>query len=209
MTASLAAPRIGILIFDEVEELDFVGPYEVFGMTRKIREMQGTADLGEVVLIGLDAQPVRAFNGLRILPDTTIAEVEALDVLLVPGGFGTRPLMGHEGLKTWLRKVAPTCTWVTSVCTGSMLLAAAGLAEGRKVTTHWSMVEEFRGLNLGCTVTEGSRFQVDGNLVSSAGVSAGIDMALWLVGQIHGIPQARATQRFMQYEPEPPYADAA
>jgi transcriptional regulator GlxA family with amidase domain len=191
--------RIGIVLFDDAEELDFVGPFEVFSMARMGREED------RVVTIAERAEPVRAAKGLRVIPDHSFADAPPLDVLLVPGGQGTRKEVANPALIEWLRKAAEPCSWVTSVCTGTLLLHEAGLAKGKRVTTHWGFVEALRQRG-DVEVLEGVRYVRDGRLVTSAGVSAGIDMALWLVGQIHGVAQARQTQRFMEYDPAPPYA---
>jgi transcriptional regulator GlxA family with amidase domain len=190
----------GILLFDGAEELDFAGPWEVFTMAR----MGGHED-DRVVTIAAHDRPVRCAKGLRVLPDHTFADAPPLDVLLVPGGQGTRSAVDDPVLIDWLRKAAEPCSWVTSVCTGALLLHGAGLARGRRVTTHWAFVPQLRERG-DVTVLERVRWVRDGRLVTSAGVSAGIDMALWLVGQIHGADHARATQRLMEYEPAPPYA---
>jgi transcriptional regulator GlxA family with amidase domain len=190
----------GILLFDGAEELDFAGPWEVFTMAR----MGGHED-DRVVTIAAHDRPVRCAKGLRVLPDHTFADAPPLDVLLVPGGQGTRSAVDDPVLIDWLRKAAEPCSWVTSVCTGALLLHGAGLARGRRVTTHWAFVPQLRERG-DVTVLERVRWVRDGRLVTSAGVSAGIDMALWLVGQIYGADHARATQRLMEYEPAPPYA---
>jgi len=191
---------IGILLFDDAEELDFAGPWEVFTMA--------TADLADarVVTIAERAEPVRCAKGLRVLPDCDFASAPALDVVVVPGGQGTRREVDNPVLLDWLAKAAARCQWVSSVCTGSLLLHASGLAAGRRITTHWAFVEALRGRAPDATVLDQVRYVRDGNVVTAAGVSAGIDMALWLVGQIWGVERARQTQRFMQYEPAPPYA---
>jgi transcriptional regulator GlxA family with amidase domain len=190
---------IGILLFDDAEELDFVGPWEVFTMA--------TADLAEarVVTIAERAGPLRCAKGLRVLPDHDFAGAPGLDAVLVPGGQGTRREAENPVLLDWLAKAASRCQWVASVCTGSLLLHASGLTAGRRITTHWAFVEALRGRAPDATVLEGVRYVRDGNLVTAAGVSAGIDMALWLVGQIWGVERARRTQRFMEYDPAPPY----
>jgi transcriptional regulator GlxA family with amidase domain len=190
----------GILLFDEAEELDFVGPLEVFAMARK--------DGDRVVTIAEGDGPVRGNLGLRVLPDHTIADAPPLDVLVVPGGFGTRREAENPAILDWIKQVAANCTWVTSVCTGSMLLEAAGVVGGRRVTTHWAMIDSFRQKE-GVTVLDGRRYVRDGNVVTAAGVSAGIDMALWVVGQLYDVDHARAVQRFMEYDPAPPYAAEA
>jgi transcriptional regulator GlxA family with amidase domain len=189
----------GILIFDDAEELDFVGPWEVFTMAR----MGGHED-DRVVTIAERPDPVRCAKGLRVLPDHTFADAPPLDVVLVPGGQGTRKEVDNPVLVDWLARAAAPCTWVTSVCTGSYLLHRAGLAKGRRVTTHWAFCETLRQQG-DVEVLEGVRYVRDGPVVSAAGVSAGIDMALWLVGQLHGVAHARQTQRFMEYDPAPPY----
>ena len=190
----------GILLFEGFEELDAVGPWEVFSMAR----MAGH-EADRVVLIAERAGPVRAAKGMRVIPDHAFADAPALDVLLVPGGQGTRSEAANAALLEWLRKAAEPCTWVTSVCTGSLLLHAAGLARGRRVTTHWGYAAQLRERG-DVEVLENVRYVRDGNLVTAAGVSAGIDMALWLVGQIHGVAHARLTQKLMEYDPAPPYA---
>ena len=187
----------GIVLFDEAEELDFVGPLEVFGMARQEGD--------RVVTIAETAEPVRANLGLRVVPDHTIADAPPLDVLVVPGGFGTRREAENPVLLDWIKQAAAGCTWVTSVCTGSMLLEASGVIHGRKVTTHWAMVDTFREKET-VTVLDGRRYVRDGNVVTAAGVSAGIDMSLWVVGQLYGVDHARGVQRMMEYDPAPPYA---
>jgi transcriptional regulator GlxA family with amidase domain len=188
----------GILLFDDAEELDFVGPFEVFTMAA----MGKPGD--RVVTIAERAEPVRGAKGLRVIPDHGFADAPPLDVLIVPGGQGTRREVSNPMLVEWIRKAAEPCTWVTSVCTGALLLHEAGIARGRRVTTHWGFVETLRQRG-DVEVLDNVRFVRDGRLVTSAGVSAGIDMALWLVGQIHGVDHARTTQRLMEYDPAPPY----
>ena len=188
----------GILLFDGAEELDYVGPWEVFSMARR----PGEDD--RVVTIAERPGPVNSAKGLRVLPDHGFDDAPDLDVLLVPGGQGTRTEAENPAVLDWLRKASEQCTWVTSVCTGSLLLSAAGLTRGKKITTHWGFIEALRKRGE-AEVMEGVRYVRDGNVVTAAGVSAGIDMALWLVGQLHGIPHARNVQRMMEYDPAPPY----
>jgi transcriptional regulator GlxA family with amidase domain len=190
---------IGILAFDGAEELDFVGPWEVFAMTATTRD-----DLS-VLLVAEQDRPLRCAKGLRVLPDRTFADAPDLDVLLVPGGRGTRTEVENPVLIEWIRKVSSRCTWVTSVCTGALLLHEAGPARGKRVTTYWGFVSALRERG-DVTVLEGTRYVRDGNLVTAAGVSAGIDMALWLVGQLYGAGHARKVQRLIEYDPAPPYA---
>ena len=189
----------GLVMFDDAEELDFVGPWEVFTM--------GAQSNGSdrVVTIAEHARPVRCHKGLRVLPDHTFTDAPPLDVVLVPGGFGTRREKDNPVLLDWLRAVAPRCQWVTSVCSGALVLHAAGFLAGKRATTHWSVLQMLREMG-DVEVLENRRYVRDGNVVTSAGVSAGIDMALWLVGQLHGPDFARGVQRFMEYDPAPPYS---
>lgn len=192
---------IGIVIFDDAEELDFVGPFEVFtsaGMAKP--------DALRVVTIAEKPGPIRCAKGMRVLPDHGFADAPALDVVLVPGGMGTRREVDNPALLDWLRKVGPGCRFVTSVCTGSLVLHGAGFATGRRITTHWAFVKALRERAQDATVLDDVRYVQDGNLVTAAGVSAGIDMALWLVGQLFDPATARLVQRYIQYEPAPPYA---
>lgn len=198
--------RIGILIFDDAEELDFVGPWEVFTMTNEVFAREGRERPHHVFLVAERDAPVRCAKGMRVLPDIATAQCAALDVLLVPGGIGTRREARNEGLLAWIAGIAATCRWVTSVCTGALLLTAAGPARGKRVTTHWRFIEQLRARGEAGEVVEHVRYVRDGNLLTAAGVAAGIDMALWLVGQCHGAAVARAVQRAMEYDPAPPYA---
>tara|TARA_R110000868_G_scaffold13397_10_gene62590 strand:- start:2937 stop:3557 length:621 start_codon:yes stop_codon:yes gene_type:complete len=199
---------IGILIFDDAEELDFVGPYEVFTMSNEMFGHTGQPKPDKVILISETGAPVTCAKGMRVEAHCSIADAPKLDVLLIPGGQGTRREALNKPLLDWVAKVAATCEWVTSVCTGSLVLAAAGPAKGKRVTTHWAFIETLRNMGLASEVLEKVRYVRDGNLVTSAGVSAGIDMALWLTGQMHSEDHARLTQHGMQYDPAPPYAAA-
>jgi transcriptional regulator GlxA family with amidase domain len=203
MAESAASTTIGILLFPGVEELDFAGPWEVFTMAAK-----GQPGL-RVVTIAERPGPLRCAKGLRVLPDCAFEDAPLLDLVLVPGGEGTRAEAQNPVLLDWLAKAAARCTWVTSVCTGSLLLCAAGLARGRRITTHWAFVSSLRQRAPDATVLDDVRYVRDGNLVTAAGVSAGIDMALWLMGQLYGPAAARGIQRAIQYDPAPPYAAEA
>ncbi|MDE1172843.1 MAG: DJ-1/PfpI family protein [Parvibaculaceae bacterium] len=201
-----AERTIGILLFEDAEELDFVGPFEVFTMSNEVMELQGKAAPDRIVFISEQGGQVKARKGMRVETDHSFETAPKLDVLLVPGGQGTRALVGHKPLLSWVDRVAADCEWVTSVCTGTLVLTAAGPARGKRVTTHWGFIEALRARGEASEVVENIRYVRDGNLVTSAGVSAGIDMALWLVGQWHGPAHARMTQRAMEYDPAPPYS---
>jgi transcriptional regulator GlxA family with amidase domain len=191
---------IGVLIFDGAEELDFVGPWEVFTGAAQLHD-----DVRVVMLAESDA-PVRCAKGMRVIPDHGLADAPPLDVVLVPGGQGTRREVDNPVIIDWLKRVEPTATWTTSVCTGALLLCEAGFAGGRQVTTHWAFVETLRKRYPDVQVRDDVRYVRQGRLCTAAGVSAGIDMALWLAGQIWGTDSARTIQRYIQYEPAPPYA---
>ncbi|MCZ6784398.1 MAG: DJ-1/PfpI family protein [Proteobacteria bacterium] len=196
---------IGIILFENAEELDWAGPWKVFTMATQKNVLRAEAVDARVVTIA-EKREVRNAKGLRVLVDHTFEDAPDLDVLVVPGGEGTRTEIQNPVLIDYLRKAGERCTWVTSVCTGSMLLHGAGFAAGKRITTHWAFCSTLKELAPDATVLEGVRYVRDGNLVTAAGVSAGIDMALWLVGQIWGVAHARQTQRFMEYDPAPPYS---
>jgi transcriptional regulator GlxA family with amidase domain len=189
----------GLLIFDGAEELDFAGPWEVFTASAMVRDQGDRA-----VLIAERPGPVRCNKGMRVLADSTFDDHPPLDVLLVPGGMGTRREVSNPAVIDWIAKTSATVTWTTSVCTGALLLHEAGPARGRRVATHHGFEDalEARG---DITVVRDARYVVDGSLVTSQGISAGIDMTLWLIGRIHGRDHARAVRRYIQYEPAPPY----
>lgn len=195
--------KIGIALFDDAEELDFAGPWEVFTMASNIRP-----GAHEVMLVAEADAPIRCAKGMRVLPDVTFANCPKLDVILIPGGQGTRREVENKPLLEWIAKTAKDCQWVTSVCTGALLLTAAGPARGKRVTTHWAFVETLRARKEAAEVLEDVRYVRDGNVVTAAGVSAGIDMALWLTGQLHTPDFARQVQRAMEYDPAPPYSAA-
>ncbi|MGI5325316.1 DJ-1/PfpI family protein [Actinomadura nitritigenes] len=190
----------GLLVFEDAEELDFVGPWEVFTASAAQRDKGDKA-----VLVAERSGPVRCAKGMRVVPDCTFDDHPELDVLLVPGGRGARVTqIGNAALTGWIAKTAERADWVASVCTGSFLLHAAGPARGRRVATHWASEDDLEARG-DVTVVRDARYVVDGDLITSQGVSAGIDMALWLVGRIHGRDHARTVRRYIQYEPAPPY----
>ena len=190
---------IGIVIFDDAEELDWVGPFEVLTNACK--------DGDRVVVVAETEGPVRGAKGLRVLPDHTFDDCPPLDVVLVPGGIGTRKEMHNEVLRSFLLAQAERAEWTTSVCTGAFVLSAAGLLKGKRATTHWLTFDELRTHDPDLELDPDARWVVDGNVVTAAGVSAGIDMALWLVGQLYDPDHARLIQKYIQYDPAPPYQD--
>jgi transcriptional regulator GlxA family with amidase domain len=189
----------GLLIFDGAEELDFAGPWEVFTASAMLRDQGDTA-----VLIAQRPGAVRCGKGMQVLPNFILNDHPPLDVLLVPGGMGTRREVSNPAVIDWITKVSAEAAWVTSVCTGALLLHEAGPARGRRVATHHAFEDTLQARG-DITVVRDARYVVDGNLVTSQGVSAGIDMALWLTGRIHGRDHARTVRRYIQYEPASPY----
>ncbi|HVS14163.1 MAG TPA: DJ-1/PfpI family protein [Thermoanaerobaculia bacterium] len=193
--------RVGILIFDDVEVLDFAGPFEVFSRTRTVggsqsRRSDESAPF-EVFTVARDAEPVDATGGLRVVPHCSFADAPAIDVLLVPGGFGTRPLLEDEETLEWIRARAAAAELVTSVCTGSLVLARAGLLEGKRATTHWAALDLLRSMP-GVEVVADRRW-VDDGVITSAGVSAGIDMAFYVVEKLLGREIADETAGYVDY----------
>ncbi len=197
---------IGILIFDDAEELDFVGPWEVFTASNEIRgHFKDATPKDHVLTVSQHGGAIKCAKGMRVIADHSFADCPPIDVLLIPGGQGTRREVENPAMLEWIASTAAKCAWVTSVCTGSLLLTEAGPAVNKRVTTHWGFVDQLTARGK-ATVLKNVRYVRDGNVVTAAGVSAGIDMALWLTGQMHGVAHARATQRLMEYDPAPPYA---
>ncbi|CAL9652480.1 DJ-1/PfpI family protein [Streptomyces sp. enrichment culture] len=185
--------QIAIVLFDRFTALDAVGPYETLGRLPD----------AETVFVAERTGPVRTDTGnLAITADRTLADTPSPDIVVVPGGPGQDPQMENGALLDWLRTADATSTWTTSVCTGSLLLAAAGLLEGRRATSHWLALDQLK--RFGAEPT-GERVVTDGKYVTAAGVSSGIDMGLTLLGRIAGDEHAQAVQLLTEYDPQPPY----
>jgi transcriptional regulator GlxA family with amidase domain len=187
----------GIILYPDFEELDAVGPYEVIGMLAKIDPDW------HVSMIAENAGPVRALSGLNIVADYGFEDAPPLNVLIVPGGMGSRKAMDDPRLLGYVRKAGESAQWVTSVCTGALILHRAGFLGGRPATTHWGAIHELKALG-DVDVREGVRWVHDGNVITSAGVSAGIDMALYLVSLLKDERIASNVQKMMEYYPQPP-----
>lgn len=190
-----ALKRVAIFIFDEVEVLDFAGPFEVFAVTGQ-RPGPGPFD---VVTVAAKTGTIRARNGLEVTPSFTFETLPQPDILVIPGGYGTRPLVNDSEVIEWIRQMASSVELMLSVCTGSLLLAKAGLLEGKEATTHWAALDLLRELAPNTRVLENIRFVDNGTVITSAGISAGIDMALHVVSRLHGLDRARETARYMEY----------
>ena len=196
--------KVAILLFDGVEELDWAGPWEVLTMWAALARRRDEAAV-TVHLVGGTSGPIRCAKGARLLADLTWDELEGTpDIVVVPGGRGTRQLVEDAALLARLRSLHENGALLASVCTGSLLLAAAGLLEHRPATTHHGALGELQGLDGSCEVRRDERYVDDGDIVTSAGVSAGIDMALHLVDRFAGTERARAVRAAIQYDPEPP-----
>ena len=187
--------RVAILIFDDVEVLDFCGPFEVFSVTRT---PEGTRYF-DVVTVAERAEPVIARNGLSVNPTFTIHDCPKPDIILVPGGQGTRREMHNPILIDWIRQQDSGTELTLSVCTGSLMLAKAGLLDGLAATTHWGALDLLRETAPSTTVKDDVRYVDNGRIVTSAGVSAGIDMSLHVVERLLGPEIAAQTARHMQY----------
>jgi len=192
--------RVGILVFDDVEVLDFCGPFEVFSVTR-LNEERRREDPSpfEVLLIAQQPGVVTAAGALKVIPDVTLDACPALDVLVVPGGWGTRREIHNTALLDWIARQGRQVKTLTSVCTGAMLLGHAGLLDGRRATTHWRSLDWMSESFPQVTVERALHVVEDGHVVTSAGISAGIDMALRVVARYHGDAIAQATARQMEY----------
>jgi cyclohexyl-isocyanide hydratase len=184
--------QIGSLLFEGLDQIDLTGPFEIFSRIPN----------STYRIYAKDVTPVRDVRGLRMAPDTTLAEAPQLDLLHVPGGFGQEALMEDDELLDWVRRQAAEARCVFSVCTGALICGAAGLLQGRRATTHWSA---FHLLPYFGALPVDERVVIDGNLVSAAGVTAGIDGALRVAAELRGDEAAQIIQLQMQYAPEPPF----
>jgi len=190
--------EIAIVLFDGAEELDWAGPWEVFAAWR-----DGWPDDGiGVFTVGWTKEPIVCAKGLRVLADHTWDTAPEADVVVWPGGRGTRPMVGDEEVRARVRSLAERADVMASVCTGALVYADAGLLPGRRATTHWGSLE--RLAELGAEVDPDARWVDHGDVITSAGVSAGIDMALHLVARLHSRERAVEVRRYIQYDPEPP-----
>ena len=185
--------NIAILIFDDLTALDAVGPYEVLSRLPGVN----------LQFVAQEAGPKRTDTGaLGLIADHAIADVEDPDILLVPGGHGNRPLLEDDEVLDWIRGVHGSSQWTTSVCTGALVLGAAGLLDGLRATTHWAYLDRLEGY--GAKPTQ-ERVVLDGKVMTAAGVSSGIDMALALVAEVAGPDVAKAIQLGIEYDPDPPF----
>jgi transcriptional regulator GlxA family with amidase domain len=188
---------IAIALWDGVEELDFAGPYEV--LTAWARESERPI---EVRTVASTTEPVRCSHGLRVIPDAAWDDIGKIDLFVLPGG-DTRPLQADEAFLERIRGLAGAGTLMTSVCTGALVYAKAGLLDGRPATTHWGAIDRLRAYET-VRVDPDARFVDDGDIATAAGVSAGIDLALHLVARLESVERAQSVRRYIQYDPQPP-----
>ncbi len=190
---------IGIVLFPDFEDLDAIGPREALTMMAK-----ASGGEWEVILISEDGRPVTSFLGTGFLVDHSYASCPPLDVILIPGGLGTRTQMNNAGHIEFVKRQGQQATWVTSVCTGALVLHRAGFLDGKRATTHWGSIPELQKLGGNTTVVNDQRWVHDGNVITAAGVSAGIDMALYLISLLRDPATAKRVQQMMEYYPKPP-----
>lgn len=195
-----ASKQIGIVLFPDVEELDAVGPWEVLSYWTRTYLQDGYA----VCCLSRAGGLVRCAQGLTVQAHHSFAQAPPLEVLLYPGGQGTRPQLADDEQLDWVRRQRAAVPLMTSVCTGSLVYAAAGLLRGRPATTHWASLDLLAELDPTIEVRRDVRFVDDGDMVTSAGISAGIDMALHLVARLASPDRAREVRRGIQYDPDPP-----
>lgn len=195
----LGVNNIAIFLFDEAEELDWAGPWEVLATW-----MSFWPDEAKVFTVAQNPGTITCAKGLRVLPDHTWAGAPPFETLVYPGGQGTRAHLGNKEIRAWIEEAKGKGTLMTSVCTGSLVYADAGLLDGRPATTHWASLDLLEELGTSIDVRPDERFVDDGDVITAAGVSAGIDMALHLVARLHSTERAKEVRRYIQYDPQPP-----
>lgn len=191
---------VGILIFDDVEVLDFCGPFEVFSTTRPAGIHSDDSVLFKAITIAEEDRIITCRGGLLVKPHYTIKNAPPLDILLVPGGQGTRRERHNQRLLDWIGEQDQRTDLTTSVCTGAFLLAERGLLDQHRATTHWNSVEWMRDTYPSITMLDDQRVVDEGHIITSAGVSAGIDMSLHIIARLHGVDTAKWTARRMEYD---------
>ena len=193
--------NLAILIFNDVEVLDFAGPFEIFSVTDELNGYK----LLNVYTIALSSGPILAKNGLKVVADYTLDNCPQPDYLIIPGGTGTRALLKDESFLSWITRTASGCDHLLSVCSGSLVLAVTGLLKGLSATTHHQVFEELTALAPETRIIRNRRFVDNGKILTSAGVAAGIDMSLYMVRKLYGEETAVKTAQYIEYDysPEP------
>ena len=194
--------NVGIFVFDEVEVLDFAGPFEVFSRTRLLKGAESRRSNDSAPFnpftVSIDTKPLTATGGLKIIADYTFNNFPKIDILIVPGGYGTRTLLNNDSLLKWIKAVSDKANITASVCTGSLLLAKAGLLEGKRATTHWGAIEALKSISKDIQVITERRV-VNDEIITSAGVSSGIDMAFMIVETLYGEEVSSDTAKYIEF----------
>ncbi len=184
-----------ILLFDDVEVLDFAGPFEIFSITNELNEYT----ILDIYTVAQNNSPIIAKNGLSVNPDYELSEAPEPDLLIIPGGYGARKLLQETDVINWIMDNAGPAEKIMSVCTGALLLAKAGLLDGLRATTHYQVFDTLAELAPNTEILRNERFIDNGKILTSAGVSAGIDMSLYVIGLLYGKDEARKTARHIEY----------
>jgi len=194
--------NVAILIFNEVEVLDFSGPYEVFSRTRTIKGSDSRKNTDSAPFnpftIAMDKNLIVATGGLKVIPNYSLDNSPKIDILVIPGGYGTRPLLNNENLLNWIIKISKEVNIVSSICTGALLLAKSGLLDGKRATTHWGAIEALKSISNSINVITNRRI-VDDGIITSAGVSSGIDMSFEIVSKLFGEEVASDTAKYIEF----------
>lgn len=186
---------VGILLFNDIELLDFAGPYEVFSVTAELNDYQ----LFKVFTITRDGTGIRSVNGLKASPDFSFADHPPVDILIIPGGVGTKAILKDQDTLNWVRRTAENARIVMSVCSGARILGALGLLDHLEAVTHHEVVEDLRELAPNTVINQDRRFADNGKIMTSGGISAGIDLSLYIVKKLHGETVVHKTIRYMEY----------
>ncbi|MEK6221343.1 MAG: DJ-1/PfpI family protein [Chloroflexota bacterium] len=187
--------NVAILLFDEIEVLDFAGPFEVYSVTSELNQYK----LFNVYMVAEEKRPIIAVNGLSVNPDYAIADAPAPDILIVPGGAGSRAAMKSSAILSWIKQHHPNTKHTVSVCTGALVLGKAGLLDNLEITTHHELYDFMQKVVPSATLNRTTRFVDNGHIMTSGGISAGIDMSLHIVEKLHGPDISNKTRIYMEY----------
>lgn len=186
---------VALLLFDDVEVLDFAGPFEVFSVTNELNDNT----LFDILTVAQSREPIRAKNGLVVQPDHAMADFAHPDIVIIPGGSGTRAVLRDSATMAWVQMAASNAELVLSICTGSLILAALGLLSGLRATTHHENLDELADLAPDATIVRNARYVDNGRIITSGGISAGIDMSLGVVERLMGEGVMQTTANYMEW----------
>ena len=194
--------NVGILIFNDVELLDFSGPFEVFSRTRTKKGTESRLDEKSspfnTFTFSIDGKTITVTGGMKVIPNYSFFNLPSLDIIIIPGGLGTRKLLNNEEIILWIKDLPNKVSMIASVCTGSLLLAKAGLLKNKQATTHWGAVELLHSIDKSIHIMKKNRI-VEDTIITSAGVSSGIDMAFYIVSKLHGEKVAEDTAKYIEF----------